>query len=119
MVEYNARFGDPETQPILSMLETDLLDIFEAVVDEKLDQIEIKWKPGAACCVVMASGGYPIKHQTGFEITGLNQVPNDIIVFHAGTTQSDCKVYTAAACAWNYCGCRFTGKRRKTSLRGP
>ena len=59
VVEYNARFGDPETQPILSLLETDLLDIFEAVVDERLDQMDIRWRPGSACCVVMASGGYP------------------------------------------------------------
>lgn len=94
VVEYNARFGDPETQPILSMLETDLLDIFEAVVDETLDQIQMKWKSGAACCVVMASGGYPIKHETGFEIQGLESVPKDIIVFHAGTRISAGKYLT-------------------------
>jgi phosphoribosylamine--glycine ligase len=89
VVEYNARFGDPETQPILSMLETDLLDIFEAVVDEKLDHIDIKWLPGAACCVVMASGGYPEQYVKGFKIYGLENVPSDITVFHAGTKKSD------------------------------
>ena len=94
VVEYNARFGDPETQPILSMLETDLLDIFEAVVDERLDQIQIKWKSGSACCVVMASGGYPIKHETGFEIHGLELVPKDITVFHAGTKVFKGKYFT-------------------------
>ena len=85
VVEYNARFGDPETQPILSLLETDLLDIFEAIVDERLDEIDIKWRDGYACCVVIASGGYPSSYETGFEITGLDDVPEDITVFHAGT----------------------------------
>ncbi|HHU22124.1 MAG TPA: phosphoribosylamine--glycine ligase [Clostridiales bacterium] len=95
VVEYNARFGDPETQPILSMLETDLLEIFEAVIDEKLADIDIKWKPGAACCVVLASGGYPVKYQTGYEISGLADVPDDIIVYHAGTKLENGKYYTS------------------------
>ena len=94
VVEYNARFGDPEAQPILSMLETDILDIFDAVIDERLADIDIKWKDGAACCVVMASGGYPEKYETGFEITGLDAVPKDMIVYHAGTKLSDGKYYT-------------------------
>ena len=94
VVEYNARFGDPEAQPILSMLETDILDIFDAVIDERLADIDIKWKDGAACCVVMASGGYPEKYETGFEITGLEAVPDDMIVYHAGTKLSDGKYYT-------------------------
>jgi phosphoribosylamine--glycine ligase len=94
VVEYNARFGDPETQPILSMLETDILDIFEAVVDERLDQINIKWRSGAACCVVMASGGYPGHYEKGYEITGLDTVPEDITVYHAGTALRDGKYYT-------------------------
>ncbi len=85
VVEYNARFGDPETQPILTLLKTDLLDIFEAVVDERLDQIDIRWEPGFACCVVMASGGYPEKYDKGFEITGLENVPAYVTVYHAGT----------------------------------
>ena len=88
VVEYNARFGDPEAQPILSMLDTDLLDIFEAVVDGTLHELEIKWRDGYACCVVMASGGYPESYEKGFEITGLETVPGDITVFHAGTALS-------------------------------
>ena len=88
VVEYNARFGDPEAQPILSLLKTDLLDILEAVVDERLHEIEIEWLDGSACCVVLSSGGYPGKYQTGFEITGLDTVPDDTIVFHAGTARS-------------------------------
>ncbi len=85
VVEYNARFGDPETQPILSLLGTDLMDIFEAVADERLEGLDIRFKPGAACCVVLASGGYPGSYEKGFEITGLDKVPGDITVFHAGT----------------------------------
>ena len=84
VVEYNARFGDPETQPILSMLDTDLLDIFQACVNGTLDQIDIKWKDGAACCIVLASGGYPIAHKTGYVISGLDKVEG-ATVFHAGT----------------------------------
>ncbi len=94
VVEYNARFGDPETQPILSMLETDILEIFEAVVDEKLDRIQIKWRPGAACTIVMASGGYPESYEKGYEITGLDAIPEDITVFHAGTKLMGGKYHT-------------------------
>jgi len=88
VIEYNARFGDPETQPILSLLKTDLFEIFDAIVDERLHEIEIEWNEGSACCVVIASGGYPEKYQTGYEINGLNKVPADIAVFHAGTKKS-------------------------------
>ena len=89
VIEYNARFGDPETQPILSLLKTDLLEIFEAIVDERLHEIEIEWHDGYACCVVIASGGYPEDYKTGYKISGLDKVPSDIMVFHAGTTVGD------------------------------
>ena len=85
VVEYNARFGDPETQPLLSMLDTDLMDIFQACVDGTLDQLEIKWKDGAACCIVLASGGYPVKYQSGYPISGLEEAGKLATVFHAGT----------------------------------
>jgi len=85
VVEYNARFGDPETQPILAMLKTDLLDILEAVADERLHEIEIEWRDGYACCVVMASGGYPEHYKKGFPISGLESVPEGVTVYHAGT----------------------------------
>ena len=88
VVEYNARFGDPETQPILSMLDTDLLDIFQACVNGTLDQVDIKWKDGAACCIVLASGGYPIAHKTGYVISGLDKVEG-AAVFHAGTKRNE------------------------------
>jgi len=95
VVEYNARFGDPETQPILSMLETDLLDIFEAVIDERLRELEITWKKGSSCCVVLASGGYPVEHQTGYEIIGLDDVSPGVFVYHAGTSLKDGKLLTS------------------------
>jgi len=88
VLEFNARFGDPETQAILMRLETDLLEVLEACVDGRLADVELKWKPGASACVIASSGGYPGTFQTGFEITGLSeaaQVPG-VQVFHAGTS---------------------------------
>ena len=89
VVEYNARFGDPETQPILSMLDTDLMDIFQACVDGTLDQVDVKWKSGAACCIVLASGGYPVEYQKGYPISGLEEAGKSAVVFHAGTKKAD------------------------------
>ena len=93
VIEYNARFGDPETQAVLSRLDTDLFDIFKAVIDEKLEDIDIKWADNAACCVCMASGGYPKAYEKGKEITGLDDV-TDSFVFHAGTAVKDGKLVT-------------------------
>ena len=93
VIEYNARFGDPETQAVLSRLDTDLFDIFNAVIDEKLEDIDIKWADNAACCVCMASGGYPKAYEKGKEITGLDDV-TDSFVFHAGTAVKDGKLVT-------------------------
>ena len=96
VLEYNARFGDPETQVVLPRLETDLVDIFEAVIDEKLNEIDIKWGNNAAACVVMASGGYPSKYETGKEITGLHNAEKlGAIVFHAGTKLESDSVLTS------------------------
>lgn len=96
VIEYNARFGDPEAQVVLPRLKTDLVDIINAVIDEKLDEIEIEWKDGAAACVVMASGGYPEAYKKGIEITGLNDKGNvdGATVYHAGTIYKDGKFYT-------------------------
>jgi phosphoribosylamine--glycine ligase len=87
VVEYNARFGDPETQPLLMRLESDLFEIFNACVDGTLDQIDIRWKEQAACCLVLASGGYPLSYEKGHVISGLDQV-KDAMVFHAGTKRN-------------------------------
>ena len=94
VIEYNARFGDPEAQAVLLMLKTDLLDIFDAIIDERLSEIEIEWRDGYSCCVVMASGGYPENYEKGFEITGLETIPDDITVFHAGTKKSGESILT-------------------------
>lgn len=93
VVEYNARFGDPECQAVLSLLETDLMDILEACVDGTLDQVDVKFKDAASCCLVLASGGYPVAYEKGKEITGLDQV-KDAVVFHAGTRKQDGKFLT-------------------------
>ena len=87
VIEYNARFGDPETQVVLPRLKTDLVDIIEAVIDERLSHIDIKWSDEATACVVMASGGYPLAYKKGLEITGLdeNGQVEGVEVFHAGT----------------------------------
>ncbi len=93
VVEYNARFGDPECQAVLSLLETELLDILLACVRGTLDQVEVKFKNAASCCLVLASGGYPLAYEKGKEITGLDQVEN-ALVFHAGTKKQDGKFLT-------------------------
>ncbi len=95
VIEYNARFGDPETQVVLPRLKTDLVDIMEAVIDRRLDEIQIEWADNAAVCVVLASGGYPVKYQSGYEIHGLNSTPDNVIVFHAGTKKDGEKFLTA------------------------
>jgi len=97
VLEYNARFGDPETQVVLPRLKTDLLDIFEAIIDEKLADIQIEWNDNAAVCVVAASGGYPGKYTTGIEINGLDEAESngDTVVFHAGTSFEEDKFYTS------------------------
>ncbi len=89
VIEYNARFGDPETQVVLPRLKTDLVEIFESCIDGRLDNIDIQWSDNAAVCVVMASGGYPKKYQTGYEIKGLDAVGDEIVVYHAGTKKQD------------------------------
>lgn len=94
VLEYNARFGDPETQSVLMLLKTDLLDIFEAVVDERLEELNIQWEEDkSAVCVVMASGGYPESYPKGLPITGLEDV-SGAVVFHAGTKQQDGQILT-------------------------
>ncbi len=87
VIEYNARFGDPETQVVLPRLKTDLLDIFMAVADERLDDINVEWADNAAVCVVLASGGYPKAYEKGLPITGIETAESDpdVTVFHAGT----------------------------------
>ena len=97
VLEFNARFGDPETQAVLPRLETDLIEILLAVVEGNLSKVNIKWKDKAAVCVILASGGYPGKYQKGKVIYGFEKLENkkDIIVFHAGTKLQEGKIVTA------------------------
>jgi phosphoribosylamine--glycine ligase len=90
VLEFNCRFGDPETQVILPLLETDLVDIVENVIAGTLDKIEIKWSKKSAVCVVLASGGYPEKYEKNIKICGLDNIKeNEAIVFHAGTKKDE------------------------------
>ncbi len=92
VVEYNSRFGDPETQVVLPMLKTDLMDIFEAVTEERLSDVKMEWEDGACVCVVLASGGYPLSYTKGKEIT-IGDI-GDATVIHAGTCIKDGKLVT-------------------------
>lgn len=96
VIEYNCRFGDPETQVVLPRLKTDLVDIFEAVIDERLEEQQIEWSNDACACVVMTSGGYPGTYAKGIEITGLdeNGQMEGATVYHAGTLLKGDKFYT-------------------------
>ena len=89
--EYNARFGDPETQVVLPRMKTDLVEVFQACIDGTLDQIDLQFEDNAAVCVVMASKGYPVKYEKGFVIRGLENFKDKegYYVFHAGTKQTD------------------------------
>ncbi|MGD9851870.1 MAG: phosphoribosylamine--glycine ligase [Nitrospirales bacterium] len=98
VLEFNARFGDPETQVVLPLLKTDLLDVIEAVVQHRLDQIQVEWHDQAAVCVVLTSAGYPGSYATGLPITGLpeesSKTSDSVIVFHAGTSVQDQGIVT-------------------------
>ena len=98
VIEYNCRFGDPETQVVLPLLESDLFTIMEAVTQERLGEVEVKFSTGAAACVVLASGGYPEHYEKGKVISGLEngQLPgSDAVIYHAGTDQKDGRLVTS------------------------
>lgn len=115
VIEYNCRFGDPETQVVLPLLDTDLYDIFEAVYNGKLSELEIKWKDECCSCVIMASGGYPQSYKKGMEMHGLDdkgQV-SGVFVYHAGTKYENGKFYTNGG---RVIGVTATGKTLKDAL---
>jgi len=97
VLEFNARFGDPEAQPLFMRLDGDLVEIMEAVIDERLDEITLDWQDDATICVVMASGGYPGDYEKGKVITGIDEADalTDVKVFHAGTAEKDGKIVTS------------------------
>lgn len=115
VVEYNSRFGDPEAQVVLPLLETDLVDIMEAVWEERLDTLDIKWSGNSCACVVMASGGYPEKYDTGKEISGLNSdgQTDGAYVYHAGTKLDNGRYLTAGG---RVLGVTAVGEDLKTAL---
>lgn len=121
VIEYNARFGDPETQVVLPRLKNDLLEIFEACVDGTLDKINVEWYDNAAACVIVASGGYPESYQKGYEITGLDECKKaeDIYVYHAGTALKDGKFVTNGGRVLGVTGVGLTlDKAIKTAYNG-
>lgn len=97
VLEFNVRFGDPETQPILMRLKSDLLDVMLATCDGRLDKVTLEWDQRPAVCVVMSSGGYPGDYENGKVITGLEKAAqlDDVVVFHAGTAEKDGQIVTA------------------------
>jgi len=97
VLEFNARFGDPETQAILMRLDSDLVDALEACVDGRLSETELRWAPGASACVIASSAGYPGSYQTGFPITGLADAARtpQVEIFHSGSTLADGQIVTA------------------------
>ncbi|MFQ3573845.1 MAG: phosphoribosylamine--glycine ligase, partial [Thermodesulfovibrionales bacterium] len=97
VLEYNCRMGDPETQPVLMRLDSDLLDVSLGIANGNLQNCEVRWSDKSSVCVVLASGGYPDKYEKGLEIKGLDKVRglNDVVVFHAGTDLKDDKIITS------------------------
>ncbi len=97
VLEFNCRFGDPEAQPVLGRLETDIVEVLEAVVDKRLETVAVRWSDKAAVCVVIASEGYPDPYQTGKVISGLEEAKalKDVVVFHAGTAADKGRIVTA------------------------
>ena len=95
VIEYNCRFGDPETQVVLPLLKSDLLTIMQATVGGTLADTPVVFDEGAACCVVMASGGYPVSYRSGYPISGLEKAEKTATVFHAGTKLVDGQIVTS------------------------
>ncbi len=115
ILEFNARFGDPETQPLLVRMESDIIPLFEACVDGTLDQCPLKWKDETSVCVVMAAEGYPESYEKGKPISGLKEANalSGVVVFHAGTKKQEDKVLT---CGGRVLGVTATGKDTATAI---
>ncbi len=115
VLEFNARFGDPEAQPLVARMASDLIPVLEAVIDERLHQATIQWRPEPAVCVVMASGGYPGSYEKGKVISGLDEAASvsGVVVFHAGTALRDGKVVTDGGRVLNVTG---LGKDIRTAI---
>ena len=103
VIEFNVRFGDPETQSVLMRLDTDLLDILESVIDGKLAEQQIKWNEDRTICVVLAAGGYPGQYDEGDPISGLETLDSDILIFHGGTKFQGEQVVTSGGRVLGIC----------------
>ena len=103
VLEFNVRFGDPETQVIMLRLDSDLFDIMYAVSTKTLNEVEVKWKDEYAACLVLASAGYPNAYEKGKVITGLDNVDDNVIVFHAGTKNVNDNIVTSGGRVLNVC----------------
>ncbi|MFH1097995.1 MAG: phosphoribosylamine--glycine ligase [Candidatus Desantisbacteria bacterium] len=116
VLEYNIRFGDPECQVILPLLDTDLVDIMLACIEHRLQEITIKWKQAASLCVVMTSGGYPASYKKNLPITGLDEAAsmNAVTIFHAGTDMKDDQIVTAGGRVINVVACGDDVLKAKT-----
>ena len=114
VIEYNCRFGDPETQVVLPLLKTDLLTVMRAVEDETLGDLTVEWSDGAAACVILASGGYPGSYQKGKEITVPGDLPANVTVYHAGDKLSGGKLLTNGG---RVLGVTATGETLPAALR--
>ena len=116
VLEYNVRFGDPETQAILVRLKSSLFEIFEAITEERLADVDVEWSDESSACVVLASGGYPGKHQSGFSISGLETgaTGDDVQIFHAGTARSGTGEWSNSG--GRVLGVTATGKDLETAL---
>jgi phosphoribosylamine--glycine ligase len=110
VLEFNCRFGDPETQPQLLRLKTDLVEIIQAAIGDDLLRLEIEWSDNPSACVVLASGGYPVKYEKGKLIMGLDAVAAmpDVVVFHAGTRLESGNYYTNGGRVLGVCGSEST-----------
>ena len=113
VIEFNARFGDPETQSYMRLLETDLIDILFSCINGKIKAQQIKWSRKSACCIVCASDGYPGKYQKGKIIEGMGVEQKDIVIFHAGTKFENDKIVTDGG---RVLGVTATGDDLKKSL---
>jgi phosphoribosylamine--glycine ligase len=113
VIEYNCRFGDPETQVVLPLLKTDLLTVMQAVTEERLSEIEVEFSDNSACCVIMASDGYPEKYAKGYEIT----IPNDVkdSVYVAGAALKEGRLVTSSG---RVLGAVMTAEDLKSAIDG-
>jgi phosphoribosylamine--glycine ligase len=115
VLEYNVRFGDPETQVIIIQLESNLVDICEAILSGKLNETEIKWRTGSAACVVLASKGYPAKAETGDVINGLDDISEEAVIFHSGTAKNETGEFITAG--GRVLGVTATAENLETALQ--